>query len=109
MPVFKVSVQPGNICFAAESGETLMAAAQRNGIRWPTVCGGFAQCGVCHVEVLTPHSHYPDAAEAATLRLVSTRPRKGGRLMLACRLRVESDLEVYRIGIRPAHRPTEPE
>jgi ferredoxin len=109
MPVYKVWVQPGNICFEAESGETLMAAAQRSGIRWPTVCGGFAQCGVCHVEVLTPHPQSPDAAEAATLRLVSTRPRLGGRLMLACRLRVESDLEVYRVGIRPAKAPTEAE
>lgn len=102
MPAYKVWVRPGNICFEAESGETLMAAAQRSGIRWPTVCGGIAECGVCHVEVLTPHSQVPEAAEAATLRLVSTRPAHGGRLMLACRLRVESDLEVYRVGIRPA-------
>ena len=49
---FTITVLPSKVRFGARGGESLMAAAQRAKIRWPTVCNGVAQCGVCYVGVL---------------------------------------------------------
>ena len=40
-----VRVEPAGVDIPVDDGETLMAAAVRAGYRWPTVCGGQAQCG----------------------------------------------------------------
>ena len=50
--------------------ETLMHAARRAGLRWPTVCHGSGICSVCFVRVLETDEPLPtvSAGEAHTLR-----------------------------------------
>src|SRR3546814_5019115 len=98
---FRVLLDPAGVEFAAEAGETVMAAATRAGLRWPTVCRGLAQCGVCHIEVLVDNClPDPAAEERGMLRRVVVRPLKGGCIRLACRLTVQSDLHVDRKSTR---------
>ncbi len=45
-----VRVEPLGVSIEVARGETLMAAAERQGYRWPTVCHGQALCTVCFIE-----------------------------------------------------------
>ena len=47
-----VRVEPSGITLDVRDGETVMAAARRAGYRWPTICGGLADCGACALEVV---------------------------------------------------------
>jgi ferredoxin, 2Fe-2S len=67
----RVHVEPIDVTFELGDGESLMAAAQRAGYWWPTLCNGNAQCTRCVVRVvdgggLAP----PSAAELTALREV---------------------------------------
>jgi 2Fe-2S ferredoxin len=95
-------LEPAGFSFVAFHGEPLMRAAQRAGVRWPTVCGGKAECGVCFVEVL-PDSIGASPAQPVEIDRLShifAKTSRGGRLRLACQLRVESDLHVFRQFVR---------
>ena len=101
MPVVKVL--PSDIDIKAEFGEHLMAAARRTGVRWPSVCQGVAQCGICYIEILASDAAptAPCREEASMLLRSSAKAKFGGVLRLACQLPVTSDLVVQRVGIRP--------
>ena len=99
-----VRVEPAGVDIAVDEGETLMAAAVRAGYRWPTVCGGQAQCGVC---VLTVESALdalapPSPLEAGRLAVVPERVLwPDAELRLACQLRIDVDgLVVFKRGVR---------
>ncbi len=89
-------------------GETLMAAAERSGYRWPTVCGGLAECGTCAVRIVgaapdgLPPPAAPEADRLATLPDRKLHPDAGFRL--ACQLRPAAvdGLVVHKKGVRPA-------
>jgi ferredoxin, 2Fe-2S len=101
--VVVVRVEPAGIDVAVDDGETLMAAAVRAGYRWPTVCGGQAECGVCVLEVVTPVDLDPPAPlEAARLATVPERAlRPDATWRLACQLRVgPPGLVVFKRGVR---------
>ena len=46
-----VTVMPSEIVFDAEIGDTVMGAAQAQGLYWPTTCGGQGVCTTCLSEV----------------------------------------------------------
>jgi 2Fe-2S ferredoxin len=77
-----------------------MSAAQRLGVRWPNVCGGQAQCGVCIVEVTAGTSSPPLPREQQMLNRTSVKARFGGTLRLACQLVPEEPLTVSKLGVR---------
>jgi 2Fe-2S ferredoxin len=106
-PEHRVALEPAEYTFAAADGEALMHAAQRAGIKWPTVCGGNAQCGVCYVELLDRGSTTapPLLAEEQMLAQLTIKPVRSGQLRLACQLRVHGDLRVYRPMIRVPRNP----
>jgi ferredoxin, 2Fe-2S len=93
------------VVVVVRAGETLMAAAERLGIRWPTICGGLAQCTACHVlvdagaERLGPVG----AAEDAALGPLRHRyPATGATTVrLACQARPTADVTVRKLGVRP--------
>jgi 2Fe-2S ferredoxin len=101
-PEHRVALEPAEYTFPAADGEALMHAAQRAGIKWPTVCGGNAQCGVCYVELLDRENATPPPLlnEEQMLARLTVKPVRGGQLRLACQLRVQGDLRVYRTMIR---------
>lgn len=84
-----------------------MAAAQQAGIRWPNVCGGEAQCGVCVVEVVEGASTLPPPAlrESQMLGRIVARPRHAGVLRLACQMKCAGAVRVIKPGVRGAPKP----
>jgi ferredoxin, 2Fe-2S len=101
-PEHKIVLEPAECEFHAAEDESLMHAAQRAGIDWPTVCGGNAQCGVCYVELLSGESDAkpPLCNEEQMLARLTVKPVRGGHIRLACQLRVHGDVRVYRRTIR---------
>ena len=98
-----VRVEPAGVDIPVDDGETLMAAAVRAGYRWPTVCGGQAQCGVCILKVVSSSELPPPAPlEAERLAIVPERQLwPDAVLRLACQLRVEDEgLVVFKRGVR---------
>ena len=98
-----VDVQPGGFVLSVCDGETVMAAAERLGYRWPTLCHGEATCSVCWAQVLSGEQNLdaPGEAEQATLELLSPQLRAGRQVRLACQARVRGDLTVRKPGVRP--------
>ena len=100
-----VRVEPSGVEFDVAGDETLMAAAGRAGYRWPTVCGGLAECGVCVVDVVARPAGGlapPADLEARRLAVVPERwLRPDAELRLACQLRVGgAGLVVHKRGVR---------
>ena len=79
-----------------------MEAAKTAGIRWPSLCGGQAQCGVCAVEVLEASAALSDPSlpERQMLARLAAKPRQGGTMRLACQLLPEGELRLLKAGIR---------
>lgn len=103
-----VRVLPSDVVFAADDAETVLAAAVRHGYRWPSVCGGIAECTTCLVEVRSGEEHLsprrPGEAEALRLR----RGEDGAppaHVRLACQARVSGDVVVEKRGVRPPRPP----
>jgi 2Fe-2S ferredoxin len=99
-----VRIEPLGETIRTQPGETLMRAAIRLGIRWPTICNGVAVCGVCNVQVRSASEALPAPTpkEEQGLRLVPL--RSTGVVRLACQLVPQGELTVWRPGairIRP--------
>lgn len=99
-----VRVEPDGLVFEAEAGSTVMAAAWRSGLWWPTVCEGKAECTTCHVRVLEGIDHLGGAEqlEMDALWVVLRRyPRAvPGSVRLACQAVVRGDVTVFKRGVR---------
>ena len=98
----RVRIEPSGIELDAEPGETVMAAALRSGYRWPTVCGGQAECGVCAVDVVAAPEPLaaPTAEEADRIaRLPELRLHPDRTYRLACRTVVVAGLTVRKRGV----------
>jgi 2Fe-2S ferredoxin len=100
----KITVRPGGSVFEAGPDESIMAAAQRNGFRWPTVCGGKATCRTCVFTVTEGAEHLsePNKLEAEAMKLLRRPSSRAGDLVrLACQARTTGDLIVTKPGVRP--------
>lgn len=97
-----VRVEPIGVTFRLADGETLIQAAWRAGYYWPTVCGGRAECTVCHVliEAGEGNAVSADEYETAMLAPVVERTRPAAPVRLACRLRVSGPVTVYKRAVR---------
>ena len=81
-------------------GESLMAAARRQGWFWPTVCGGDGECGTCWV-VVDEGAEYGSAMETAErARLAGGMKANEPRARLACQTRVSGPVVVTRRSVR---------
>ena len=83
-------------------GESLLSAAQRAGFKWPTVCGGRAECTVCFVMVESGWPGLPTRPERERLMEVG---RDDPAVRLAFQLHPESDLVVRKLGVRAPEAP----
>ena len=97
-----VRIEPSGIEVPVAPGSTLMKAGVRAGLKWPSVCGGQAQCGVCAVEVLESCEPLPPPSlrEQQMLDRISTKPRQGGTIRLACQFAPHTTARVFKPGIR---------
>jgi len=85
---YTVTLRPDGRRFSVEDGETVLAAALRQGIHLPYGCRT-GSCGTCRAQLLHGQSHYPDGAPLA-LTLMQT---EAGETLL-CRAVPRSDLEL---------------
>jgi len=101
-----VRVEPSGVIVEVRDGEALMSAALRSGYRWPSVCGGLAECGACVMEVLSAdRDQLEPQGEAEALRLGTVperRLRPEASLRLACQFRPgPTGAVVHKRGVRP--------
>jgi 2Fe-2S ferredoxin len=98
----RVRVEPSGITLAVEDGETVMAAARRAGYRWPTICGGLADCGACALEVVEGGDALPRPTTVEGMRLnalVERRRYPDRTYRLACQLVPTTDVVVRKTGV----------
>ncbi len=98
----RVRVEPLGVVFDVTEGESLMAAAQRLGYYWPTVCHGNAQCNRCVLRVIDGaglEAMMP--TERSGLESVRWRHEVDLSERLACQVRVCGDAVVEKRGVRP--------
>ncbi len=101
----RLRVEPSGIALDVDEGETVMAAATRAGYRWPTVCGGQADCGVCALEVVDAPAPLPEPAIDESERLATLPERRmypDRTYRLACRLVPVDGLVVRKRGVTRA-------
>ncbi len=100
----RVTVEPRDIEFEVDDGEAIMAAAQRNGYRWPTLCRGDGTCTICWAEVKVGAEQLStiELLEQGTLELLSPVLRATRTVRLACQARVHGDVTLRKTGVRPA-------
>ncbi len=98
-----VAVEPRGIVVEVNEGETIMAAAERGGYHWPTLCHGDGTCSICWVEVTEGSDNLSAMRdnERETLDLLSPRLRATRTVRLACQARVGGDVTVRKPGVRP--------
>src|SRR5271169_2258040 len=105
----KVRVEPIGLDLEVGGEETVFSAARRQGLVWPTVCGGHANCKACTMEV----RHHPDALSPMSglerrelLLTFGSTDRADAQLRLACQTKVATDgAIVFKRGVKPAEDP----
>ena len=97
----RVLVEPSGKEIAVDGGETVFAAALREGMRWPTICGGLGSCRTCFMVVLegeefcSPVESW-EAEGLAELGALNT----SGPVRLACQTKVSGPVVVRKPGAR---------
>ena len=80
-----------------------MAAARRQGYRWPSVCGGMAQCATCYIRFDGEGDEFspmlPDEVETLRACFGLGRGVPPG-VRLACQVTLRSDITVSKRGVR---------
>ena len=97
-------VAPSGVSFEIDENETIMAAAIRNGLTWPTICGGQGTCKTCVFLTLEGDENLAEIRDyekeaLATIAESLTDQGKGWRL--ACQATVTGDVRLRKIGVRP--------
>jgi len=99
-----VRVEPSGREFEAGPDETLMAAAKRCGLQWPTLCQGQGSCTLCHCRIVDGGENLTPAAakESEQLSLVMGNfpGVSDGSVRLACQARVRGPVVVRKAGVR---------
>ena len=102
-----VHVVPSGIAFEVEPSESILSAAWRNGIYWPTTCNGEATCGVCVFTVVEGHealSPMGELEEDGLSIVVRTLPGDPADHRLACQARTAADVVVRKMGVQREQR-----
>jgi len=102
-----VRVQPSGVDIEVQAGESILAAAQRLGHHWPTMCGGTAHCNRCWFRVAdtTRGLESRSAIEIEGLQRVRWRiePRDDERLACQATVSLNVDLSDLEFSAAEAH------
>jgi len=100
----RIRIEPSGIEIVAAEGETVMEAATRHGLRWPTVCGGNGTCRTCYMVVVEGEEHFTPAEPGEKMAISEIQSWFGCRaepIRLACQANVAGDVVVSKYGVRP--------
>jgi ferredoxin, 2Fe-2S len=107
-PGVPVRVLPLDVELTVRPGESVMAAAQRQGYFWPTRCRGQAICTACLFEIVTGGEGFAPVGsleQEALESLQEFQARRAGQLRLGCQARPQAAATVFKRGVKPAERP----
>ena len=98
----RIRVEPLGVELEVEESTSVMAAAERLGYRWPTVCHGQGLCTTCFIKVTAHPEHLSEISklEREGIARVASPVKEGEVLRLACQARVEGDVTVFKRGVR---------
>jgi len=95
-----VKVLPGGFRFPVEPHESLLRAAERAGLYWPTICKGHARCGRCYVVVESGHENVSAMGDQERSTLTKIRGAAApDQERLACQTRVDGPVVFRRRGV----------
>ena len=99
----KVTVQPLNVTFEAEDGQTIMDAARAAGYYWPTSCAGKGECTTCAGAIEQGMHNLSPMGRYEQHNLVRQRGRLSlqAPIRLCCQARVHGDVVVRKPGVKP--------
>ncbi len=100
-----VHVVPSGLDVEVDVGQSVMSAAEGQGVAWPTVCHGLAECHTCFFEVVDGEEQLeaPSDIERTALQQFAGRSWYQGRIIrLACQARVRGPMTVRKPGVRRA-------
>ena len=99
----KVHVRPSELDVEVDEGQSIMAAAESQGLVWPTVCHAQAQCHACFFQVVEGEEHLLPPApleEEALATFIGRGWFEDRPVRLACQARVTGDLTIHKPGVR---------
>ena len=99
-----IRVEPSGVSFDIDAGETIMAAAIRQGFSWPTICGGQGTCKTCVFLTLEGEANLAEAGnweQAALADIATSLGNQGRGWRLACQATATGDVKLRKIGVRP--------
>lgn len=97
----RIRVLPADVSFDVADDESVFRAAERQGIRWPSVCNGDCECGICYMVVEQGAENMCVRSQAEADRLALGMKANEPRARLACRSRLLGDVTVVRRGVKP--------
>lgn len=100
----QVTVEPANLTFEVAADETVLDAARRAGLRWPTVCEGAGTCVTCHFIIREGHDHFSPQTDNEVKALAFVRRRHADlpqdHIRMACQATATGDAVVHCKGAR---------
>lgn len=100
----RVTVEPSGITFEVPDGETVMDAATAAGYYWPEGCPRNGECTNCALQLISGLGRVSPMGRFERQNLVRQRGQRSvedPRLRLACQLRIDGDIAVYKLGVQP--------
>jgi 2Fe-2S ferredoxin len=96
-----IHVLPLDQSFAVNPGESVLEAARRAGLRWPSICNGQGSCTVCYMEVRDGLAHAGPEGPEERDRLHFA-GRRDPAMRLACQTRPSRPITVWKKGVKSA-------
>jgi 2Fe-2S ferredoxin len=99
----QITILPLDVTISAESGQTVMEAAQAAGYYWPTSCGGNGECTTCAGLVISGAECLSEMGRYERQNIVRQRGRAAldSALRLCCQARVSGDVIIRKPGVQP--------
>lgn len=100
-PAFTVHVLPADLTLGVDVDESIVRASERQGVKWPSRCGGDAECRACWLSVLEGEDVVAPPSEKERRAIEDLdRGVKRGPIRLACQLRASGVITVWKRGVR---------
>jgi 2Fe-2S ferredoxin len=100
-----VRVLPLGSTFTVAPNESVLAAARRSGLRWPSVCNGQGSCTVCYMQIEEGMAHAGLEGPSERERLYFA-GRRDPSFRLACQTQPKGSLIVFKRGVKPEAPPS---
>ncbi len=100
----RVYVEPSGIEFDVALEDTILEGANRAGYYWPEGCTHNGECTNCAMRIISGLGRISGIGKYERANLVRQRGMhsvEDPRLRLACQVRIDGDVAVYKLGVQP--------